>query len=96
MIGRATFIASKAFAKKHYTSAVKAIKDLKGPLTKYGSKVEKHIKKHPIKYTVGAAGVTGFGLAKIHSGQEKKLKTYFGTLPKSDPRYKALKKKGFV
>ena len=29
MIGKATFIASKAFEKKHYTSATKAIKDLK-------------------------------------------------------------------
>ena len=44
MIGKGAFIASKAFAKKHYTGAVKAIKELKGPLTKYGSKVEKHIK----------------------------------------------------
>ena len=96
MIGKGAFIASKAFAKKHYTGAVKAIKELKGPLTKYGSKVEKHIKKHPLKYTAGAAGVTGFGLAKSHSAQEKRLKTYFGKLPKSDPRYKALKKKGFV
>ena len=63
---------------------------------KYSSKLYKHITKHPVKYGAGAAAVGGFGLATAHSSQDKKLKKYFGKLPKSDPRYKALKKKGFV
>ena len=60
------------------------------------AKAGKHIKKHKLKYAAGAAAVTGFGFAKTHSKQEKKLKTYFGKLPKSDPRYKSLKKAGYV
>ena len=96
MIGKATFIASKAFAKKHYTSAVKAIKELKGPATKYGSKVTKHIKKHPIKYSVGATGVASYGIYSSGKEVKPKLVKAFGKLPKSDPRYKALKKAGYV
>ena len=96
MIGKATFVASKAFAKKHYTSAVKAIKDLKGPATKYGSKVTKHIKKHPIKYTAGAAGVAGYGIYSSSKEMKPKLIKAFGKLPKSDPRYKSLKKAGYI
>ena len=96
MIGKGAFIASKAFAKKHYTSAIQSIKELKGPIGKINTKVYKHVTKHPVKYASGAAAVGGFGLAKTHSSQEKKLKTYFGKLPKSDPRYKALKKKGYI
>ena len=87
---------AKTFAKKHYTGAVKAIKDLKRPIGKINTKVYKHVTKHPVKYASGAAAVGGFGLAKTHSSQDKKLKTYFGKLPKSDPRYKSLKKKGYV
>ena len=99
---RLGFAAAQNYGKKHFATAVKATKELKAKVTtpgwvksksiSIGSKVEKHIKRHPIKYTAAGAGVTGFGFAKTHSGQEKKLKAYFGTLPKSDPRYKALKK----
>jgi hypothetical protein len=96
MIGKGAFIASKVFAKKHYTNAIQSIKELKGPIGKINTKVYKHVTKHPVKYAAGAAAVGGFGLAKIHSSQEKKLKTYFGKLPKSDPRYKSLKKKGYL
>ena len=92
MIGKGV----KAFAKKHYTSAVKAIKDLKGPATKYGSKVTKHIKKHPIKYSVGAAGVAGYGIYSSSKDVKPKLIKAFGKLPKSDPRYKSLKKAGYI
>ena len=49
MIGKGAFIASKAFAKKHYTGAVKAIKELKGPIDKHSSKLYKHVTKHPKK-----------------------------------------------
>ena len=96
MIGKATFIASKAFAKKHYTSAVKAIKELKGPATKYGSKVTKHIKRHPLKYTAGATAVVAYGLHKEHDKIKPKLIKAFSKLPKSDPRYKIMKEKGWV
>jgi hypothetical protein len=96
MIGKATFMASKAFAKKHYTSAVNAIKELKGPAIKYGSKVTKHIKKHPIKYAAGAAGAAGYGIYSSSKEMKPKLIKAFAQLPKSDPRYKSLKKAGYV
>jgi hypothetical protein len=68
MIGKGAFIASKAFAKKHYTSAVKAIKELKGPITKRATKVGKHITKHKGKYTAGVAG----GTVGYIAGKKKK------------------------
>ena len=34
--------------------------------------------------------------SKENKKRNKKLKTYFGTLPKSDPRYKSLKKAGYI
>jgi hypothetical protein len=34
--------------------------------------------------------------SKENKKRNKKLKTYFGTLPKSDPRYQSLKKGGYV
>ena len=90
MIGKGAFIASKAFAKKHYTGAVKAIKDLKGPLTKRATKVGKHITKHKGKYTAGAVGLSGVGLYSAAKSDN------LGKLKKSDPRYKELKRKGFI
>ena len=98
MIGkiRLGYMAAQHYGKKHFATAVKAIKDLRGPIGKINTKAYKHVTKHPVKYAAGASAVGGFGLAKTHSSQEKKLKTYFGKLPKSDPRYKALKKKGYI
>jgi len=98
---------AKQFAKKHYAGAKDAMKTLgakiesKGrairpTLEKYGTKINKHIKKHKIKYTAGTAATAGYSFANIKSDQEKKLRKHFATLPKSDPRYKALKKKGYV
>tara|TARA_R100001086_G_scaffold1053_1_gene602 strand:+ start:100 stop:345 length:246 start_codon:yes stop_codon:yes gene_type:complete len=81
MIGKATFIASKAFAKKHYTSAVKAIKELQ---------VGKHVMKHKGKYTAGAVGLSGIGLYSASKSNN------LGKLKKSDPRYKIMKEKGWV
>jgi hypothetical protein len=88
MIGKGAFIASKAFVKKHYTGAVKAVKDLRGPATKYGSKVTKHIKKHPIKYTAGATALASFGVYSEHQKQKK-----MGTHKRLK---KELKKKGYI
>ena len=64
---------SSKFATMHYQSAVKAIKELSGPVTKskYGSMIGKHIKKHPIKYTAAGAGVTGYGIGKVNSNKKK-------------------------
>lgn len=45
MIGKGAFIASKKFAKKHYTSAVKSIKELRGPIGKINTKAYKHVTK---------------------------------------------------
>ena len=88
MIGKATFIASKAFAKKHYTSAVKAIKELKGPIDKHSSKLYKHVTKHPKKYIAGATAVAGAGVYSEHQKQKK-----MGTHARLK---KELKRKGFI
>ena len=88
MIGKGAFIASKTFAKKHYTSAVNAIKELKGPATKYGSKVTKHIGRHPKKYIAGATAVAGAGVYSQHQKHKKD-----GTHARLK---KELKKKGYI
>ena len=82
--------------RKYLGKKLPLLASLRAGSAKYSAKAKKHVMKHKGKYTAGAAGVTGFGFAKTHSSQEKKLKTYFGKLPKSDPRYKALKKAGYV
>ena len=88
MIGKGAFIASKAFAKKHYTGAVKAIKDLKGPIDKHSSKLYKHVTKHPKKYIAGATAVAGAGVYSEHQKQKK-----MGTHARLK---KELKRKGFI
>jgi len=59
---------------------------------KYGSKIEAHVKRNPLKYTAGVSAYAGYDFANIKSEQEKLLKEHFKKLPKSDPRYKSLKK----
>jgi hypothetical protein len=81
---------AKTFAKKHYTGAVKAIKDLKGPVTKYSSATGKHIMKHKGKYTAGTVGLSGIGLYSASKNDN------LGKLKKSDPRYKTMKQKGYI
>ena len=88
MIGKGAFIASKAFAKKHYTGAVKAIKELKGPIDKHSSKLYKHVTKHPKKYIAGATAVAGAGVYSEHQKQKK-----MGTHARLK---KELKRKGFI
>ena len=51
MIGKGAFIASKAFAKKHYTTASKAVKDMSGKVSKRYSKLS----------GVQRAAIGGFG-----------------------------------
>ena len=88
MIGKATFVASKAFAKKHYTSAIQSIKELKGPIGKINTKVYKHVTKHPKKYIAGATAVAGAGVYSEHQKQKK-----MGTHARLK---KELKKKGYI
>ena len=90
MIGKGAFIASKAFAKKHYTSAIQSIKELKGPVTKYSSAAGKHIMKHKGKYAAGTVGLSGIGLYSASKNDN------LGKLKTSDPRYKIMKKKRYV
>ena len=71
MIGKGAFIASKAFAKKHYTSAVNSIKELRGPIGKINSKAYKHVTNNPIKYAVGATAVAGVGVYSQHQKLKK-------------------------
>ena len=92
MIGKGAFIASKAFAKKHYTSAAKAVKELRAQprleLDKYSSKLYKHVTKHPKKYIAGATAVAGAGVYSQHQKQKK-----MGTHARLK---KELKKKGYI
>jgi hypothetical protein len=107
MIGKATFVASKAggkawtkikttgqkvpsWVKSNLKVYKKAIKDLKGPITKRATKVGKHITKHKGKYTAGAVGLSSVGLYSAAKSDN------LGKLKKSDPRYKELKRKGFI
>ena len=47
--------------------------------------------------TAGALAVSSLKKqSKENKKRNKELKTYFGKLPKSDPRYQSLKKGGFV
>jgi len=98
MIGKATFVASKAFAKKHYTTASKAVKEMSSKVSTRYHKLS-GTKKAAIKgfgtglkygtFGVGVLAV-GKGAHDIATGKRSV------TLKKSDPRYKALKRKGFV
>jgi hypothetical protein len=82
MIGKGAFIASKAFAKKHYTSAIEAIKELR-----VGG-AYKHVTKHPKKYIAGATAVAGVGVYSQHQKLKKE-----GTHARLK---KELKKKGYI
>ena len=98
------FAAAKNFGKKHFTTAVKSMKELKAKvkipnkssIKSFGSKVEKHIKRHPIKYTAGATAVASYGIFKEHKKMKPKLMKAFGALPPHDARYKALKQGGYI
>ena len=100
------FAAAQHYGKKHFATAVKSIKELKAKVTtpgwvksksiSIGSKVEKHIKKHPIKYTAGATAVASYGIFKEHKKMKPKLIKAFGALPPGDARYIALKKGGYI
>ena len=98
------FAAAKNFGKKHFATAVKATKELKAKvkipntsqIKSFGSKVEKHIKRHPIKYTAGATAVASYGIFKEHKKMKPNLIKAFGALPPGDARYKALKQGGYI
>ena len=98
------FAAAQNFGKKHFATAVKATKELKAKvkipntsqIKSFGSKVEKHIKRHPIKYTAGATAVASYGIFKEHKKMKPKLMKAFGALPPHDARYKALKQGGYI
>jgi len=88
MIGKGAFIASKAFAKKHYTSAVKSIKELRGPIGKMNSKAYKHVTSNSKKYIAGATAIVGVGVYSQHQKLKKD-----GTHARLK---KELKSKGYV
>ena len=97
-------MAAQNYGKKHFATAVKATKELKAKvkipntsqIKSFGSKVEKHIKRHPIKYTAGATAVASYGIFKEHKKMKPKLMKAFGALPPHDARYKALKQGGYI
>ena len=88
MIGKKAFMGAKAFAKRHYSGAIKSMKELKAPAKKYGVKIEKHIKRNPKKYAVGATAVAGAGVYSQHQKHKKD-----GTHARLK---KDLKRKGFI
>jgi|TARA_Y100000031_G_C8114989_1_gene335418 hypothetical protein len=83
---RLGFAAAQNYGKKHYATAVKATKEM-------SSKVTTKYKKLPESYKTGlkVAGVLGATGAGITGAMALSPK-----LKKNDPRYKALKKKGYV
>ena len=65
-------------------------------------KTAKYIKKNPIKSATIGTGVAGLSylgykdFSNKNKKMQKKLISAFKKLPKSDPRYKSLKKAGYV
>ena len=102
---RLGFAAAQNYGKKHFATAVKATKELKAKVkipntsqiksTAKGisSKVSTRYKKLPESYKTGikVAGVLGATGAGITGAMALSPK-----LKKNDPRYKALKNKGYV
>ncbi|MDA0764116.1 MAG: hypothetical protein O3A39_06745 [Proteobacteria bacterium] len=72
--------------------AMSMAQNAKSKAKEYGSKIAAHVKRNPLKYTAGVSAYAGYDFANIKSEQEKLLKKHFKKLPKSDPRYKSLKK----
>ena len=93
---RLGFAAAQNYGKKHFATAVKATKELKAKvkipntsqIKSFGSKVEKHIGRHPKKYIAGASALAGAGVYSKHQSLKKD-----GTHARLK---KELKKKGFV
>jgi len=89
---------ARKFSTKHYTTASKAVKEMSGKVSKRYHKLS-GTKKAAIRgfgtglkygtFGVGALAI-GKGAYDLTTGKRSV------TLKKSDPRYKALKKKGFV
>jgi len=88
MIGkiRLGYMAAQHYGKKHFATAVKATKEM-------SSKVTTRYKKLPESYKTGikVAGVLGATGAGITGAMALSPK-----LKKNDPRYKTLKKKGYI
>ena len=88
MIGkiRLGYMAAQHYGKKHFATAVKATKEM-------SSKVTTRYKKLPESYKTGikVAGVLGATGAGITGAMALSPK-----LKKKDPRYKTLKKKGYI
>ena len=92
------FAAAQHYGKKHFATAVKATKELKAKVTtpgwvksksiSIGSKVEKHIGRHPKKYIAGASALAGAGVYSKHQSLKKD-----GTHARLK---KELKKKGYI
>ena len=96
--GRAALLASRKFTTKHYKTASNAVKEMSSKVSTRYHKLS-GTKKAAIKgfgtglkygtFGVGVLAV-GKGAHDIATGKRSV------TLKKSDPRYKALKRKGFV
>ena len=89
---------ARKFSTKHYTTASKAVKEMSGKVSKRYHKLS-GTKKAVIggfgtglKYGTFGVGALVVGKSAYDLATGKRSVT----LKKSDPRYKALKKKGFV
>ena len=76
--------------RKYLGKKLPLLASLRAGSAKYSAKAGKHVMKHKGKYTAGAVGLSGLGLYSAAKSDN------LGKLKKSDPRYKALKKKGYV
>jgi glycogen synthase len=99
MMMKTRMFIAKQFAKKHYAGAKDAMKTLgakiesKGrairpTLEKYGEKINKHVKKHKLKYSAGAGAAVTAGIFSQHQKQKND-----GTHARLK---KELKKKGYI
>ena len=99
MMGIKTYMfVGNQYAKKYMNDAKDAMRTLSAKLPKAaivkksladkGSKIQKHIKSHPIKYTAGASSLATAGVFSQHQKHKKD-----GTHAKLK---KELKRKGYV
>ncbi len=71
MIGKKAFMGAKAFAKRHYSGAIKSMKELKAPAKKYAKMSKKHLMKHKGKYAAAVAGGAGMGIYSASKNNNK-------------------------
>jgi hypothetical protein len=102
MIKKLTSFASSLKSSMKMGKAPIFLKHRAGKIGSKAKKTVKYIKKNPIKSATIGSGVAGLSylgykdFSNTNKKMQKKLISAFGKLPKSDPRYKSLKKAGYI